>query len=89
MKLKIKKGLEVKVIAGKDKGKTGTVLDVNPKKMKVRVQGVQIQTKLDKKENQLIKTEGFIDYSNVALIQTAAKKKKTKKKATKKAAKKA
>ncbi len=88
MKLKIKKGLEVKVIAGKDKGKTGTVLDVNPQKMKVRVQGVQIQTKLDKKENQLIKTEGYIDYSNVALIQ-AAKKKKAKKKATKKAAKKA
>ena len=86
MKLKIKKGSEVKVIAGADKGKTGSVLDVDAKRLKVRVQGVRVQTKLDKKENQLIKTEGFIDYSNVQLV---AAKKKAKKKTTKKAAKKA
>lgn len=90
MKLKIKKGANVKVIAGGDKGKTGTVLDIQangPDDIRIKVQGVRIQTKLDKKENQLIKTEGYIDYSNVALVERAAKKakKKTTKKATKSA----
>lgn len=84
MKLKIKKGSTVQVIAGADKGKTGAVLEVNAERLKVKVQGVRIQTKLDKKENTLIKTEGYIDYSNVKLAEV--KKKATKKKAKKKAA---
>ncbi len=89
MKLKIKKGDTVKIIAGSDKGKSGAVLELNPRKLKVKVQGVRIQTKVDKKENQFVKTEGFIDYSNVALFDSAPKKKKkapAKKAATKKAA---
>ena len=77
MKLAIKKGSEVKVIAGADKGKTGSVLEVDPERLKLKVQGVRVQTKLDKKENQLIKTEGFIDYSNV---QLTSKRQRTSKK---------
>jgi large subunit ribosomal protein L24 len=90
MKLSIKKGSTVKVIAGSDKGKTGTVLDVNaknPKRIRIKVQGVRVQTKVDKKENQLIKTEGYIDYSNVALVDKAAKKSAAKSKAAKSAKK--
>ncbi len=83
MKLKIKKGDLVKVVSGSDKGKEGSVLDVNLKKMKVRVQGVRMQTDLNKKDNTLVKTEGFIDYSNVALVDGA--KKKSKKTSAKKA----
>lgn len=83
MKLKIKKGDVVKVIAGADKGKEGAVLDLNTKKLKVRVQGVRMQTDLNKKENTLVKTEGYISYSNVAL--TDASKKKSKKAPAKKA----
>ncbi len=80
MKLKIKKGSTVQVIAGADKGKTGSVLEVNTKTMRVKVQGVRMQTNLDKKENQLVKTEGFIAYSNVKLVEASSKKAATKKK---------
>lgn len=83
IKLKIKKGATVQVITGSDKGKKGTVLDVNSKDMKIKVQGVKIQTHFDKKEG-LLQKEGYIDYSNVKLIDgpaiTADKKKKTTKK---------
>lgn len=80
MKLKIKKGATVEVIAGSEKGKKGTVLEVKNKDLKIKVQGVKIQTKNDKKEG-FIKREGFIDYSNVKLIEKAAPKKKAKAKA--------
>jgi large subunit ribosomal protein L24 len=82
-KLKIKKGATVQVIAGADKGKKGTVLAVNTSAMKVQIEGVKVQTHFDKKEG-LLKKEGFIDYSNVKLIEAAAgEKKKTSKKTTK------
>jgi large subunit ribosomal protein L24 len=64
MKLKIKKNTEVKVISGSDKGKTGKVLAVDPRKMLVKVEGVKIMTHYDRKEG-LVKKEGFIHYSNV------------------------
>lgn len=83
MKLKIRKGATVQVIAGSDKGKKGTVLEVNASKMQIKVQGVKVQTHFDKKEG-LLKQEGFIDYSNVKLLEAAAgEKKKTAKKSTK------
>lgn len=82
MKLKIKKGATVQVITGSDKGKKGSVLSVDAKAMKIQVQGVKVQTHYDKKDG-LLKKEGFIDYSNVKLVETATKEKKTTKKATK------
>jgi large subunit ribosomal protein L24 len=42
---KIKKGDSVVVRSGKDKGRTGTVLQVMPKEGKVLVQGVNIATR--------------------------------------------
>lgn len=83
MKLKIRKGATVEVITGAEKGKRGTVLDVNKEKMGVRVQGVRVQTHHSKKDG-LVKSEGYIHYSNVKLIEAAET---PKKKATKKAAK--
>jgi large subunit ribosomal protein L24 len=71
MKLKIRKGATVQVIAGAEKGKKGTVLDVNPNKMVVRVQGIRIQTHFDKKEG-LLKKEGYIHYSNLKLVDAPA-----------------
>lgn len=82
MKLKIKKGATVQVITGSDKGKKGSVLAVDAKAMKILVQGVKVQTHYDKKDG-LLKKEGFIDYSNVKLVESAAKEKKTPKKASK------
>ena len=84
MKLKIKKGSTVEVIAGADKGKRGSVVEIDPKKLRVKVQGVRILTHFDKKDG-ILKKESFIDYSNVKLIEAAAKKESTKKKAAAKA----
>jgi large subunit ribosomal protein L24 len=45
VKLRIRKGDEVRVIAGKDKGKTGKILRAFPKTNKVMVEGVNIMVK--------------------------------------------
>ena len=78
LKLKIKKGATVQVIAGAEKGKKGTVLEINPGKMAVRVQGIRVQTHFDKKEG-LLKKEGLIHYSNLKLVEAAAAPAKTSK----------
>lgn len=83
MKLKIRKGATVEVITGSDKGKRGSVLEVDKNKMRVRVEGVRVQTKHSKQDG-LVKKEGYLHYSNVKLIDAApAPKKKAAKKATK------
>jgi large subunit ribosomal protein L24 len=84
MKLKIKKGDTVEVITGSDKGKKGEVLEVNKNQLKVKVNGVRVQTHFDKKEGAIKKIEGYLDYSNVQLVEKS-KKKPEKKKATAKA----
>lgn len=81
MKLKIKKGATVEVIAGSEKGKKGTVLAINKAKMRILVQGVRVQTHFDKKEG-LLKREGYLDYSNVKLIEQAARAESKKKAAS-------
>ncbi|MGZ3723771.1 MAG: KOW motif-containing protein [Bdellovibrionales bacterium] len=86
MKLKIRKGATVQVIAGAEKGKKGTVMDVNPGKMVVRVQGIRVQTHFDKKEG-LLKKEGYIHYSNLKLVDAPASHNKTASKAKSKAKK--
>ena len=79
MKLKIKKDDEVRVISGGERGKTGRVLNISLKPLKIRVAGVFVQNHFDKKERKSIKKEGFIDYSNVRLVQSAEKKTKKRK----------
>ena len=44
-RIKVKKGDTVKVITGKDKGKTGTVKAVEPKKNRVFVEGLNMTTR--------------------------------------------
>ncbi len=90
-KLKIRKGATVEVITGQDKGKKGAVLAVNSETMKIKVQGVKMMTHFDKKDG-VKQLEGFIDYSNVKMIEAATaaaksgKKTGAKKKATSKSA---
>jgi large subunit ribosomal protein L24 len=86
IKLKIKKGDKVQVITGGDKGKKGTVMEVNTKALKIKIEGVKIQTHYDKKDG-LLKKEGFIDFSNVKLVEKANKEAKEKKTVKKSAAK--
>jgi len=71
--MKIKKDDKVKVIAGKDKGKTGKVLKVFLSKGKVVVEGVNIIKKAVKpgkvsKEGGIISMEKPVNVSNVMLV---------------------
>ncbi|GAA2633627.1 50S ribosomal protein L24 [Actinomadura fulvescens] len=74
--MKIKKGDEVIVIAGKDKGATGKVLRVDPGRERVVVEGVNIMTKNIKadaqragKESGRVQVEAPLHVSNVALVE--------------------
>ena len=73
----IKKGDNVVVITGKDKGKRGNVLKVFRETGRVIVEGVNVQTKHQKqtrKERSDIKhIEGPIDASNVMYYDSKAK----------------
>ncbi|HEC1952052.1 TPA: 50S ribosomal protein L24 [Campylobacter jejuni] len=74
VKLKIKKGDSVKVITGDDKGKTGRVLAVYPKTLKVVVEGCKIAKKAIKPSEKnpnggFINKEMPMDISNVAKVQ--------------------
>jgi large subunit ribosomal protein L24 len=72
-KMKIKKGDNVKVIAGKSKGKEGKILFVDRKKNRIIVEGVNIISKHQKpnKDHQaggIIQKEAAIAASNVMFI---------------------
>ena len=72
-KIRIKKGDNVYVIAGEDKGKTGRVLAVLRDKNRAIVEGVNIVTKATKPTAQypnggLIKKEAPIAISNINLV---------------------
>jgi large subunit ribosomal protein L24 len=79
MSIKIKKGDTVRLITGKDKGKTGTVLHVEPKKSRVFVEGMNIQKRHQRPRSirdaqragdvgGVIEKEGPIHVSNVMLL---------------------
>jgi large subunit ribosomal protein L24 len=72
MAAKIKKGDRVLVLAGKDKGKTGTVLQVIPTETKALVQGINLvrkHTKQSASQDAGIYTkEAPIHLSNIALV---------------------
>ena len=78
----LKKGTQVKIIAGKDKGKSGEILELNRRLDKVKVKSVNIVKKHLKptKENKggIISKESFIHQSNVKNIVTKTEKKEKK-----------
>ena len=75
-KVHIKKGDDVIVLSGVDKGKKGKVLSVIPKERKVIVEGVNLQTKHQKQTRtakaEIRHIEGAIDASNVMLYDKKA-----------------
>ncbi|GLH70834.1 50S ribosomal protein L24 [Geothrix rubra] len=76
-KMKLKKGDQVVVIAGKDKGKTGTITKVSPSTNKVVVAGINVIKKATKPNPQtgegggLIEKEAPIHASNVMFLDPA------------------
>jgi large subunit ribosomal protein L24 len=78
MSSRIKKGDNVMVITGKDKGKTGEVLNVFPAQQKVVVRGVNIIKRHTKPSQTapggIVERENAIHLSNVALIDPTSNK---------------
>ncbi|MCK4857442.1 MAG: 50S ribosomal protein L24 [candidate division Zixibacteria bacterium] len=71
--MKIRKGDTVKVLCGKNRGKTGKVLKVDPRKHRVIVEGVNLIKKHSRptQRNQkggIIEKEGSLHISNVQLM---------------------
>jgi large subunit ribosomal protein L24 len=69
--VKIKKGDNVVVLAGRDKGKRGEVIEVRPKEHRALVRGVNMvrrhQRQTPGQDGGIISKEGPIDLSNIAL----------------------
>ncbi len=73
MSMTIKKGDNVVVIAGKEKGKSGKVTDVSPKDNKVLVDGINIVTKHQKarkqdEKSQIVKKNAPVEASNLMVV---------------------
>ncbi|MGQ7791390.1 50S ribosomal protein L24 [Faunimonas sp. B44] len=71
MAAKIRKGDQVVVLTGRDKGRTGEVIQVMPKENRALVRGVNVVTRHQRQsgaqEGGLIRKESPIHLSNIAL----------------------
>mgnify|MGYP002058865055 FL=1 len=76
----LKKGTQVKIITGNDKGKTGEILELNRKLNKVKIKSINMIKKHLKptKENKggIISKENFVHLSNVKSVDNIKKEKK-------------
>ena len=65
----IKKGMKVKIISGKDKGKDGEVIEIDRKNTRAKVKGINIVKKHVKttkeKKGGIVSKENFIHLSNL------------------------
>ena len=73
MSLRIRKGDKVKVLSGRDRGKTGKVLHVYPKKDRALVEGINMVKKHARKSQQnpqgaILHQELPIHISNLCLL---------------------
>lgn len=73
----IKKGTQVKILCGKDKGKTGEVIEILRNKNRAKVKGINIIKKHEKttkeKKGGIISKENFIHLSNLKNLDTKDK----------------
>jgi len=77
--MNLKKGDNVIVIAGRDKGKTGTIQKVIPAQNRVVVENVNVRKKTQKPNNSnpdggIVEVYAPIDASNVAIVDPKTKK---------------
>tara|TARA_Y100000992_G_C21235751_1_gene477951 strand:- start:652 stop:894 length:243 start_codon:yes stop_codon:yes gene_type:complete len=74
----IKKGSDVKILTGKDKNKTGEVIEVDRSNNRIKIKGANIikkhvKTTKDKKGG-IFEKESFIHVSNVVILKKENKK---------------
>ena len=67
----IKKGKQVLIMCGKDKGKKGEVIEILRNENKVKVKGINFIQKHEKTTK-----ENFIDISNIKILDSVDKKTK-------------
>ena len=76
----IKKGIKVKILAGKDKNKDGEIIEIDRAKNRAKVKGINFVKKHVKttkeKKGGIITKENFLHFSNIKIIQNAEKIKK-------------
>ena len=76
----IKKGMNVKVLTGKDKNKTGEIIEVDKKKLRAKVKDVNMVKKHIKttkeKKGGIISKENFVHFSNLIFIDKSNEKNK-------------
>ena len=79
----IKKGLKVKIIAGKDKDKNGEIIEIDRKNNRAKVKGINMVKKHIKttkeKKGGIISKENFINISNLVNFEKKNDKKEVKK----------
>ena len=76
----IKKGKQVQIMCGKDKGKKGEIIEILKSENKIKVKGINFikkHTKTTKeKKGGIISKENFIHISNVKILDITDKKPK-------------
>ena len=76
----LKKGKQVEIICGKDKGKKGEVIEILRNENRAKVKGINIVKKHEKttkeKKGGIISKENFIHISNLKILDTNDKKNK-------------
>ena len=79
----IKKGNQVQILCGKDKGKKGEIIEINRNLNKAKVKGINIIKKHEKttkeKKGGIISKENFINISNLVNFEKKNDKKEVKK----------
>tara|TARA_B000000460_G_C21335242_1_gene314613 strand:- start:295 stop:540 length:246 start_codon:yes stop_codon:yes gene_type:complete len=69
----IKKGLKVKIIAGKDKNKDGEIIEIDRQNNRAKVKGINMVKKHVKttkeKKGGIISKENFINISNLVIFE--------------------
>jgi len=77
----IKKGLKVKILAGKDKKKEGEIIEIDKASNRVKVKDINMVKKHVKttkeKKGGIVSKESFIHISNLKLVDEKLNKKKT------------
>ena len=76
----IKKGMNVKILTGKDKNKTGEIIEVDKKKIREKVKDINMVKKHIKttkeKKGGIVSKENFVHFSNLVFIDKSNEKNK-------------